>query len=299
MLLNAQLKQPSEIEQYFESLANSAPSQNAQSKILFTLANYVAEQDRARALSIMLQAYKPAVVYSPQDMDFYGLALIAEKKFAEAEAVFDKLAKDYPVPDRATPNPASQLVQEAQAIALFGRARIAQEQGQTSEAGKLFQQLKALYPWSPKVLEADYGIAQSLKEEGKLDDAVTLLTGLIRAPTATAELRANSMLLGGFIMAEKAKAATDLRQREEYLGAAIDYFLKIAQFYAGVPTTAPEGLWMGGQLLEQQANASNDAKFKAQQLGRAKASYQQLLKEYPNSEFASKAQERLTRLGES
>jgi TolA-binding protein len=297
MLLSAELKKAPDVEEYFQALANSAPGPNAESKILFTLANYVSEQDRARALSIMRQAYKPEIVYSPQDMDFYGLALIEEKKFQEAAAVFEKLVKDYPVPDRMTPNQASQLVQEAQAIALFGRAHLAQAQGQTAEAGKLFQELKALYPWSPKVLEADYGIAQSLKDQGKLDDAVTLLTGLIRAPTATAELRANGMLLGGSIMAEKAKVATDTRQKEEYLGAAIDYFIKIAQFYSGVPTAAAEGLWMGGQLLEQQANTSSDARFKSQQLGRAKASYRQLLKDFPNSEFCSKAQERLTALG--
>jgi TolA-binding protein len=297
MLLAAELKKAPEVEQYFQSLANSAPSPNTRSKILFTLANYVSEQDQGRALTIMTEAYKPEIVYSPHDIDFYGLALIEQKKFQEAAAIFEKLAKDYPVPDKITPNQASQLVQEAQAIALFGRARLAQEQGQTADAGKLFQELKALYPWSPKVLQADYGIAQSLKEQGKLDDAVTLLTGLIRAPTATAELRANGMLLGGSIMAEKAKTATDQRQREEYLGAAIDYFIKIAQFYGGVPAAAAEGLWMGGQLLEQQANGSNDAKFKTQQLGKAKASYEQLLKDYPNSEFASKAQERLTALG--
>jgi TolA-binding protein len=297
MLLGAELKRAPEVEQYFQSLADSAPSPNAKSKILFKLANYVSEQDKARALTIMTEAYKPEIVYSPQDIDFYGLALIGQKKLDEAAIIFEKLAKDYPVPDNITPNQASQLVQEAQAIALFGRARVAQEKGQTPEAGKLFQELKALYPWSPKVLEADYGIAQSLKEQGKLDDAVNLLTGLIRAPTATAELRANGMLLGGSIMAEKAKAATDQQQKDEYLGAAIDYFIKIAQFYSGVPAVAAEGLWMGGQLLEQQANGSSDTKFKTQQLGKAKASYQQLLKDYPNSEFASKAQERLTTLG--
>jgi TolA-binding protein len=297
MLLGAELKKAPEVEQYFQSLADSAPGPYAKSKILFKLANYVSEQDKARALTIMTEAYKPEIVYSPQDMDFYGLALIGQKKFDEAATIFEKLTKNYPVPDNITPNQASQLVQEAQAIALFGRARVAQEKGQTAEAGKLFQELKALYPWSPKVLEADYGIAQSLKEQGKLDDAVNLLTGLIRAPTATAELRANGMLLGGSIMAEKAKAATDQQQKDEYLGAAIDYFIKIAQFYSGVPTAAAEGLWMGAQLLEQQASGSSDTKFKTQQLGRAKASYQQLLKDYPNSEFASKAQERLTTLG--
>lgn len=297
MLLGAELVKPTEVEEYFQSLADSVPSPNARSKILFTLANYVSEQDRSRALNIMSEAYKPEIIYTPQNVDSYGLALIEEKKFDEAAAVFDKLAKDYPVSDKITPNQASQLVQEAQAITLFGRARIAQEQGQTAEAGKLFQELKALYPWSPKVLQAEYGIAQSLKEQGKLDDAVTLLTGLIRAPAATAEVRAKSMLLGGSIMVEKAKTATDQQQKEEYLGAAIDYFIKIAQFYGGVPAAAAEGLWMGGQLLEQQANGSSDAKFKGQQLGRARTSYEQLIKDYPNSEFASRAQERLTALG--
>ena len=171
------------------------------------------------------------------------------------------------MPQNVPPNQASQLVQEAQAIALFGRARVAQERGQTGPAGQLFQELKALYPWSPKVLEADYGIAQSLKEQGKLDEAVTLLTGLIRAPTATAQVRAKAMLLGGTIMVEKAKTAADQSQKDEFLGAAIDYFIKIAQFYGGVPTAASEGLWMGAQLLEQQANGSKDTKFKRAAIG--------------------------------
>ena len=297
MLLSAELKKAPEVESYFQSLADSTTSPNAKSKILFALASYVSEQDATRALEIMTEAYRTEIVYSPRDMDSYGLALIKENKFSEGAAVFEKLAKDYPVPQNVTANQASQIVQEAQAIALFGRARVAQEQGHTAEAGKLFQELKALYPWSPKVLEADYGIAQSLKVEGKLDEAVTLLTGLIRAPTATAELRANAMLLGGAIMAERAKAATDAKQKDEFLGAAIDYFIKIAQFYGGVPTAASQGLWMGAQLLEQQANGSKDTKFKEQQLGKARSSYQQLLKEYPNSEFASKAQERLSALG--
>ena len=297
MLLGAELKTGSQVEEYFQSLADSTTSPSARSKILFALATYVSEQDEAKALLIMNEAYRTEIVYSPRDLDFYGLALIKEKKLDEAAAVFEKLAKDYPVPQNVPPNQASQLVQEAQAIALFGRARVAQEGGQTGPAGQLFQELKALYPWSPKVLEADYGIAQSLKEQGKLDEAVTLLTGLIRAPTATAQVRAKAMLLGGAIMAEKAKTAADQTQKDEFLGAAIDYFIKIAQFYGGVPTAASEGLWMGAQLLEQQANGSKDTKFKEQQLGKAKASYQQLLKEYPNSEFASKAQERLTALG--
>ena len=297
MLLSAELKKAPEVDQYFQTLADSAPSPNSKSKILFALANYVSEQDKAKALTIMTGAYNPEILFAPIDIDFYGTALLDQKNADEAAAVFEKLAKDYPVPPNVSPAQASAVVQEAQAIALFGKARVAQSKGQTAEAGKLFEQLKALYPWSPKVLEANYGIAESLKQQGKLDEAVVLLGGIIREKNATAELRANSMLLGGYLMQEKMKAAPDQKQKDEFLASSIDYFAKIAQFYGGVSIAAAEGLWQGAQLLEQQAGGATDPKFKAQQLGRAKTFYQQLIKDYPNSEYAPKAQERLTALG--
>lgn len=297
LLLSAGLKSDAEVEQYFQTQADSAPSPGAKSKILFTLAAYVSEKDKAGALALMTEAYKPEIIYSPKDLDTYGVALLEQNKAAEAAAVFEKLTKDYPLPADLPPAQASPLVQEAQAIALFGQGRVAQLQGKTADAGKIFEQLKALYPWSPKVLEANYGIAESLRQQGKADEALDLLTGIIRAPTATAELRANGMLLGGFLMTDKMKAATDPKQKQEFLAAAIDYFIKIAQFYGGVPTAAARGLWEGGQLLEQQAGESSDAKFKAQQIERAKAAYQQLLKDFPNSEYAPKAQGQISALG--
>jgi outer membrane protein assembly factor BamD (BamD/ComL family) len=236
-------------------------------------------------------------VYSPTDLDTFGLALLTNKKNDEAAAVFEKLAKDYPVPAGVSPTKASPLVQEAQANALFGKARIAQESGQTAEAGKLFEQLKTLYKWSPKVLEADYGIAQSYKAQGKGDEAIALLGAIIRANTATADLRANSFLLFGDIMLDKKNTATDPKEKEKFLAASIDNYLKVAQFYGGVPKAASRGLWLGAQLLEEQANASTDAKFKTAQLAKAKAAYETLVKDYPASEFAQKAQERVAALG--
>ncbi len=297
MLLAAELKNAPEVEAYFQALADAAPSPNSKSKILFALANYVSEQDKAKALTIMTGAYNPEIIFAPLDLDFYGIALLDQKKADEAAAVFEKLAKDYPVPPNVAPAQASALVQEAQAIALFGKARVAQSKGETAEAGKLFEQLKALYPWSPKVLEANYGIAESLKQQGKLDEALILLGGIIREKTASGELRANSHLLGGYLMLEKMKAATDQKEKDQFLAASIDYFMKIAQYYGGVPIPAAEGLWQGGQLLEQQSGAASDPKFKAKQLNTARLAYQQLVKEYPNSEYAPKAQERLTALG--
>lgn len=296
LLMSSGLKSNTEVEQYFQSLADSAGSPGAKSKILFVLASYVGESDQAKSLEIMTRAYDPSIMYSPQDLDAYGLALVAQNKLDEANAVFEKLQQDYPLPPNAPPAQASPTVQEAQAVAMFGKGRIAQVQNKTAEAGQIFSQLKTLYPWSPKVLEADFGIAQSLKGEGKYDDALNLLTAIIRAPTATAELRAESMLLGGSLMVDKMNAATDAKEKSDFLAAAIDYYIKIAQFYAGVQAAASEGLWQGGQLLEQQAAGLQDAKAKAQQLGRAKAAYQQLVTDFPNSEYVAKAQERLAAL---
>ena len=297
LLLSSELKKAPEVEKYLQDLADSASTPAAKSKIIFALANYVSEQDAARALTLMSEAYKPDIVFSPQDIDFYGSALIKQKKLDEAAAVYKQLALQYPVPPNVAPNGAPQLIQEAQAVALFGAARVAQEQGQTAEAGKLFEHLKALYPWSPKVIEADYGIAQSYYQQKKLTEATNLLTAIIRNQSANPELRANSYLLGGDVMLEQMNAAADEKLKKEFFESAIDYYLKIADYFDGVPKPAAEGLWKGAQLLEQQSGAATDAKFKAEQLAKAKAAYQQLLKNYPNSEFAPKAQERLTALG--
>jgi len=300
MLLRAELKTDAQVEEYFQQLAGNTSDAGAKSKILFTLAGFISAKDKARALAKMNEAYDATVVYSPKDLDIYGLALVDDNKPDQATAVFKKLAENFPNPPGTTAATAPPTVQEAQAISIFGLGRVAQKAKQTAEAGKLFQQLKALYPWSPKVLEADYGIAESLRAEGKLDEALQLLPAIIRAQNGSADLRANAFLLAGSIMKQKSDAATDPKKKVEFRGQAIDFYAKIAQLFSGVPLAATEGLWQSSQLLEEQANASSDpkeAKFKAQQLDRAKTFYQQLVKDFPDSPYVPKAKERLTALG--
>ncbi len=285
MLVAADLKKSNDIESYFRSLAEEATPIVA-SKAMFTLAGYLGEKDPALALETMQKAYDPTLVYAPVDLDNYGLALIANGKPDEAIAVYDKLAGDFPNPAGVEPTAAPPDIQNAQAIVLFGKGSAEQAKNNTAEAGELFEQLKTLYPWSPKVLEANFGIAQSLVEEKQFDEALALLTQIIRAQTATAELRAKSMLMGGDVMAAKG-------DRE----SAIDYYIKIADFYGGVPKPAAEGLWKGGQLLEDQAASLTDPAEKKRQTDQAIRAYQDLVNNFPNSEYAPKAQERLTALG--
>ena len=101
-------------------------------------------------------------------------------------------------------------------------AHALEKQGKTAEAGNLYAQLKATYPWSPKVIEANFGIAQSLFQQKKYDDALKLLVAMVGARTAAAHLHAAAFLLLGQIYEEKGKIAD-----------AIDSYLKIATFYAG------------------------------------------------------------------
>jgi tetratricopeptide (TPR) repeat protein len=287
MELAAGIVDAAAVEKYFEDLAASAP-EGAKSKILFARAAFINEKDPARALDEMNKAYDASLVYAPSDLDLYGLALLDNGKAPEAKAVFEKIATDYPNPAGQEPAKAPPAIQEAQAISIFGLGRVAQEQGDVAGAGTLFEKLKSLYPWSPKVLEANYGIAASLREQGKTDEAITLLTQIIRAPNAPSELRANSMLLGGFIQKDKG-------QRD----AAIDYFIKISAFYEGVPKAAATGLWEGGQLLELQVAElqASDPEKAGKQKTQVLRAYKELAEKFPDSEFAPKAKERLSALG--
>ena len=275
------------VEKYFEGLATASPDA-AKSKILFARAAFISENDPARALEEMNKAYDPSLVYAPSDLDLYGLALLENGKADEAKAVFEKIAADYPNPAGQEPAKATPAIQEAQAISLFGLGRVAQEQKDVAGAGALFEKLKSLYPWSPKVLEANYGIAASLREQGKGDEAVALLTQIIRAPNAPTELRANSMLLDGLIQKDKGER-----------DAAIDYFIKISAFYEGVPEAAATGLWEGGQLLELQVAElqASDPEKAAKQKTQVLRAYKELAEKFPESEFAPKAKERLSALG--
>jgi outer membrane protein assembly factor BamD (BamD/ComL family) len=297
LYLSAQLRSPEDVQKYFEDLADASSSSAARSKILFALASFLAERDEAQALATMLEAYDPEVIYAPSDIDFFGLALIENNEVEKAQEVFAKLAADYPNPPNVQPNQAPPQIQQAQAVVLFGQGRVAQAAGNVAEAGQIFQKLKELYPWSPKSLEADFGIAEADFQANKLDEALVRLPAIIRSPNATPELRAKATMLGGNIMLKRSQTAATPEARDESLKAAIDYFLQIAQFYGSAAALAAEGLWKGGQLLEQQAAQSNDAAFRTRQLNQARRAFRELVENYPNSQFVEQAQQRLQQLG--
>lgn len=297
-LVNAEIQPQSQMEIAIKTKAAATQNPAVRSKILFGLASFLAKHDPPRALQTMDEAFDKSIQYLPADLDTYATALLDANRVNDAKAVYEKMAADYPVPAGTDPTNAPPLVQHAQANALFGLGRIAQLEGNSAAAAEKFEQLKKLYPWSPKILEAELGIAQAQVESGKFEEPLARLPAIIRAPNANTDVRAKAMLLGGLAMEKKMAAATDEKARNDALGAAIDYYIKIDQFYSGVPNTAAEGLWRGAQLLEKQAAAASDPEFKKRQLNNARRAYQDLIKKYPASPFVQQAQERLNALGQ-
>jgi TolA-binding protein len=245
LLKSVKLKTEADIEQYFQELAAKfADKPGTQSKVLFALASFTFEQDKVKALQEMASAYKPTLKFAPEDLDQYGQALIDNHKLDEAVQVYDKLAADYPLQKGADPKTSPRPVQEAQAIALAGLGKAFQEKGDPAskeKAAEKFADLEKYYPWSPKMLEVNYGTAIALHDKQQDDEAVTRLQQVMKAQKASAELRAKSMLLLGKIF-----------EADHRFEAAINSYIKIAVFYSGVPKIAAEGLWRGAQLQERQ-----------------------------------------------
>lgn len=287
LFVTANLKSDADIQNYFQQLADKFASiPGTRTKVLFTYASFVYEQDKAKGLAQMASAFDPNLVYAPADLDLYGSALIEAKKLDEAQKVYAKVASDYANPEGVTPDKAPGHIMEAQSIALYGQGKVLQEQGKNTEAGAKFDLLKQLYPWSPKVLEATYGIALADFEKKDFDKASASLGQIIRAPNAPAELRAQSMLL-----------VAKIHEAKGNIDAAIDSYGKIAAFYDGIPAAASEGLYKAGELIEKQLPSVTDEKKKAAQKNRAIRFYKDLTEKYPTSPLAPKASERLNQLG--
>lgn len=289
LLIEAKIKTAAEVRSYFQTLADKYEDQPAaRGRILFRLAALTAEKDPAQALTDMQAAYDPAVVYSPADMDLYTDGLMAGDPQA-AVSVFDKLARDYPATPGVPAGQAPPAVQEAQALVLYGRGKLAEAQGDKVGAARAFTELKRDYPRSTKIAEANLGLAQSLLAQGKPDDALPLLAEVAKNSRSPIPVRARGLFLDGEIQAGKGNVE------------AIDAYLKVAAFYPTAPD-APEGLWKGAQLLEKQAGTLGETPTKpggptkSGQLARARKAYNDLTTKYADSKWTAQAKARLAAL---
>jgi tetratricopeptide (TPR) repeat protein len=174
--LNIGLKKEGDVKGYFSQLAGKFEGKSTKPKILFALANFLADRDKEKKggwFEIMEPAYNEGLVFSPSDLDRFGNELVKRKQLDRAKAVFEKLKKDYALAPNADPSKVTRTQGEALSVAMAGEASILQAQGKAAEGQKIFEQLKQLYPWSGKVAEAEFGIANGLFEQKKYEKRST------------------------------------------------------------------------------------------------------------------------------
>lgn len=240
-------KKADEVKAYFTGLAGKFEGKTTGQKILVAFANFLAENDREKKgdwFDIMDKNVDldGNLVFAPSDLDRYGNALVDRKQFDKAKKVVAKLRKDYPVPEGTDPSKVTRSVGEAQSTAMAMEARILQAESKATEAAAILANLKKLYPWSSKVMEANYGIGMGLYQEKKYDEALEVFGEVAKANTGAVKIRAQSMMTSAKILEEQKK-----------YGEAINNYVKIAAFFESERDIAAEGLWRGAQLMEDQA----------------------------------------------
>lgn len=240
------LKKADDLRAYFDGLAGKFEGKSTKTKILFALANFLADNDREKKgtwFDIMDKNYDASLVLSPTDMDRYGNGLIERKKYDKANEVALKVAADYPVPKNSDPTKVTRNVGDAQAVSMALRAKVLQGQGKAAEGQKILEELKKLYPWSAKVAEADFGIGAGLAEQKKYEEAIEILSKVAKNNAAPVKIRAQAMMI----------IAKCLEEQKAF-GEAINNYIKIATFFESERDLAAEGLWRGAQLMEDQAS---------------------------------------------
>ncbi len=241
--VQARLKADSNVENYFNELGKKFKEKpSVANKIVFTLAGYYAEKDKAKSLDMMKKAFDPKLMYAWSDLETFSETMIEQKQYDEADKIAAKIETDFALPKGADIAKQSRTALEPIASALFLRAKILQSRGKNAEAASLFAQLKQQYPWSPKLLEADLGIGIDLFQQKKYDDAVARLGPVARATAGPAEIRARAMMTLG-----------EISEAEGDIDTAINNYIKVSMMFEGLPEFAAAGLWRGAQLQEKKA----------------------------------------------
>lgn len=256
----------------------------AKNKLTFTLASLLFPIDSGESLDLMDSVYDSSLTYSPENLNLYGTALLEEEKTDQAKGVYEKIGNDYA---NTTGNPREEprSIQEAQAIALFGLGKVAEQQGEDQAKQQYFDKVLELYPWSDQAAEAKLYVAEGMIDKGKLPEARDMLSTVLQDRSTPAEFRARAMFLTAEIFKAQNKPAD-----------AADTYLKLAVFYPSVPLLPAEGLLKGGEMLENLATRESDPAKNSQLIGRARKAYDDLLNQYPSSPFVNDAKKRLDQL---
>jgi TolA-binding protein len=291
MEVDAGLMSLNDATTYLSRLAGDMREELAQVQIFIARASLMFQAGQAeQALLFYEEAFQK--ISDPkrmvwQDFDRYGTILLDNQRWDKAQTVYTQLRDNF-------------TEQRAQAAATYGLGAAAQGKNDVVTAEKFFAELKEKYPWSEKILEAEYGRAMALLAQGKYEESFAALKTILGSTRSTNETKAKSMLAfaRGLIemgdkglKTEETKQGGNLPDRNIY-ELAHNYANKIVIFYnAALPQLAAEALYVAADAKFKQARSTNDAAAKAKAQDDAKKLVDTLLKDFPNSPWATKARD--------
>ena len=267
---------------YFEKLITDYGTANiTKAKLHASEASFLQDYDAKKAATIREMAFtemgavpKPAAPtagpnptsaptiprFQPSDWDQRLSDSFEGQKYPEMTKMIERIRAEYPLDAPGLSPMAQRLTEDANAVALFWEGKVLETKNDVTGAGKKFEELRAKFPRSAKLMEADYGIingkltAGTLKADADRVASVKRLTEIISyTNTKKFDLQAKSLFLVGQIYED----AGDYE-------AAIAAYAKVAARFASVPKVAGDGLWKAANLAERQFKKEIPVKTKAE-----------------------------------
>jgi len=291
MEINAGQSSLNDAATYLSKLAGGLREESAQIQVFIARASLMFQAGQTeQALLFYEEAFQK--VTDPkrmtwQDYDRFGSILLENQRWDKARTVYTQLKENFGE-------------QRAQAASTYGLGAAAQGKNDLVTAEKFFAELKEKYPWSEKIQEAEYGRAIALQAQGKYEEAFATLKNVLGTPRSSNETKAKSMLAfarGLIEMGDKGLKTkeTDQGPNKEAFNIfelAHNNAIKIDIFYrAALPQLVAEALYVAADAKFKQAKSENDPKKKADAEAAAKKLVDSLLKDHPNSPWATKARD--------
>ncbi|MDD2707842.1 MAG: tetratricopeptide repeat protein [Verrucomicrobiae bacterium] len=277
---------------YFKKLAAEAEAPDTKIKISFTLGSLLSLLgDRETALKALGDAYqqaKAADVSLPNSgYAQYRSALIDAKKFDETIEMSQRQLDEK---QKAGDN-------NGKAEAVLGLARGYFEKGDYAKAGEYLRQISSEYAWNKEVsIEGQILSAFAEEKKKKYDEAIKLYSVIIKAvPLSQTEARLKIWMRTGYSFHARAAANPAGRLSDE--AEALTYFLKIGLTFKAFPKYAAEGLYRAAEICECGIVIKDPKAKTLWDRNDAIGFYQTIVKDYPGTEWAAKAAERLKVLG--
>jgi TolA-binding protein len=275
-LVRARQMTPEDVEvKYGEARAQHAGDARATAFLDASAGSFLAELEGRRedALGAFRGALEAGqgIALPPSVLSRYAEVLKEENELAEAAGVYRKILEDNPDDERVC------------APALFGLGDIKYRQNDFEGAKELFARVLEQYPWYEEGKKGRVLLARILEKNEQFAEAEQMFTEVWQEERGEARIGA---MLGvsrcQLALAERAKQSQDSGAWSDNIEVADQNLTRIIVLYEAFPEYVAEALWFKGRAHE--LNGDPDS-------ARTNA-YEILLRDYPDSRWAKKAQER-------